>query len=79
VRRAGEAVELRVWDSAGAIRAEDMPRLFEPFFSRKEGGTGLGLSTVQSIVHSHQGTIDVESAPGKGTTFTVRLPTGNGV
>lgn len=77
-RRLGDQAELRVWDSAGSIHADDIARLFEPFFSRQEGGTGLGLSTVQSIVHAHHGTIDVESAPGKGTTFTIRLPTSHG-
>lgn len=66
----GPAVE--VWDSAGAISAADQHHLFEPFFSRA-GGTGLGLSTVQSIVHAHGGAVRVASSPTSGTTFSVTL------
>lgn len=65
---------LEVWDSAGSIDADDLHRLFEPFFSRRPGGTGLGLSTVKTIVHEHEGTISVASTPSAGTTFSLRLP-----
>jgi CheY-like chemotaxis protein len=51
-----------------------LPRIFEPYFSTKKGGNGLGLATVYSIVKKHQGDIEVRSAPGRGTTFTVWLP-----
>lgn len=68
--REGPVIE--VWDSAGSISAADQQHLFEPFFSRA-GGTGLGLSTVQSIVHAHGGTVRVESSPTSGTTFSVTL------
>ncbi len=64
---------IEVWDSAGALAAEDRQRIFEPFFTRARGGTGLGLSTVHSIVHAHGGTIAVESSPATGTTFSVKL------
>jgi two-component system sensor histidine kinase PilS (NtrC family) len=74
VRPEPEQAVLEVWDSAGAIAPADLPRLFEPFFSRREGGTGLGLSTVKAIVHAHDGTITVASEPANGTTFTVRFP-----
>jgi hypothetical protein len=68
-------VELRVVDSGKGIEPEDLPRLFEPFFSTKGNrGTGLGLAVTWGIVESHEGTIEVESQVGHGATFIVRLP-----
>lgn len=64
---------VEVWDSAGAIAPEDLSRIFEPFFSRSRGGSGLGLSTVQTIVQAHGGHIDVSSSPETGTLFSVKL------
>lgn len=72
VREDGGPV-VEVWDDAGALAEEDRERIFEPFFSRQSGGTGLGLSTVKSIVHAHGGTIGVTSRPDAGTTFSIRL------
>jgi two-component system sensor histidine kinase PilS (NtrC family) len=63
-----------VWDSAGAVAEDDRERIFEPFFSRSQSGTGLGLSTVRSIVHAHGGQVSVSSSPADGTTFSVVLP-----
>jgi two-component system sensor histidine kinase PilS (NtrC family) len=71
---AENAARLEIWDSAGSIEERDLPRLFEPFFTKRPGGTGLGLSTVHSIVTAHQGRISVSSSPGRGTTFSVTLP-----
>ncbi len=53
-----------------------LPRIFEPFFSTKdkESGVGLGLAVVYGIVQRHGGDIDVDTAPGRGTTFHLRLP-----
>ncbi len=65
---------LMVRDTGVGIARDDLDHIFEPFFSRKTGGTGLGLATTARIVEDHKGTIDVLSQPGKGTTFTVRLP-----
>jgi signal transduction histidine kinase len=63
-------------DSGGGILPEHKDRLFEPFFTTKadQGGTGLGLSVTYGIVTDHGGRIDVDSRPGKGSTFTVWLP-----
>jgi len=69
-------VLLRVRDSGAGISAEALPHIFEPFFTTKplNEGTGLGLSTVYGIVTQYGGSIDVDSVPGRGATFTVRLP-----
>ncbi len=63
-------------DTGVGMTPETQARIFEPFFSTKPDGkgTGLGLSIVQGIVENHGGTISVQSAPGKGTTFTLKLP-----
>ncbi|MGH3050375.1 MAG: sensor histidine kinase, partial [Gaiellaceae bacterium] len=74
------SVVLEVSDTGGGIGATDRARLFEPFFRSHEAtaqaipGTGLGLTITKAIVDAHGGTIEVESAPGAGTTFRVRLP-----
>lgn len=65
---------LSVWDSAGGIEPTDLDRVFEPFFSNRAGGTGLGLSTAHSIVSAHGGKITVRSSKTEGTEFAVHLP-----
>lgn len=67
-------VVLSVTDTGVGIARDDLDRIFEPFFSRKAGGTGLGLATVARIVEDHRGAIDVNSEPSAGTTFTLRFP-----
>ena len=69
----GGGVELVVRDTGGGIRSEDLGRIFDPFFSTKERGTGLGLAFVQQVVQEQGGTVRCESEPGRGTTFTLRL------
>jgi two-component system, NtrC family, sensor kinase len=73
--RAGE-IFLEVADTGPGIPREDQDRIFEPFFTTKPPGrgTGLGLSICYAIVAAHQGRIEVESAPGRGTRFRVHLP-----
>jgi two-component system, sporulation sensor kinase E len=61
-------------DSGHGIAPEEIGRLFEPYFTTKESGTGLGLMIVQRIVREHGGTIEVESDKDRGTTFRVKLP-----
>jgi two-component system sensor histidine kinase PilS (NtrC family) len=65
---------LAVRDTGTGIPAADLDHIFEPFFSTKSGGTGLGLATVARIVDDHRGTIEVTSEVGSGTTVTVHLP-----
>ena len=67
-------VKLFIQDSGIGIPPEDMNKLFDPFFSTKEGGIGLGLSIAHRIIDQHGGKIEVESTPGKGTLFTLSLP-----
>lgn len=70
----GPAVCLTVSDSGAGIDPAHRSRLFDPFFTTKDDGTGLGLAIVYSIVEAHQGRIDVESAVGRGASFSVVLP-----
>ncbi len=69
-----ERAEITIADEGPGIPQDDLPRLFEPFFSRKAGGTGLGLCAAQKIVELHGGTIRAENASGRGAIFRVRLP-----
>lgn len=68
-----DLVKIEISDSGDGIPEENLAKIFEPYFSTKETGTGLGLAIVQKIVDIHNGRIDVESKPGEGTRFTVRL------
>ena len=67
---------LRISDTGIGIETGNLSRIFEPFFTTKleQGGTGIGLATVASIVHRYGGDVTVQSEPGRGTTFTVSLP-----
>ncbi len=84
VRDEPDHVSIRVRDEGCGIAEEHLPRLFERFYrvdkarSRKLGGTGLGLAIVKHIVQAHGGTVTVESEPGVGTLFTLRLPASRG-
>ena len=70
----GGGARLEVEDDGPGISPQDLPRLFIPFFTTKERGTGLGLATVQSIVDAHHGTVLAEPGAGGGARFVVRLP-----
>ncbi len=67
-------VVLTVCDTGAGIAPEDLPRLFEPFFTTRDDGVGLGLSLVQQIAAEHGGTVRVASRPGAGAAFTIELP-----
>jgi signal transduction histidine kinase len=72
--------EIAVRDTGSGIPADKLPRIFDPFFTTKtvdeqgQGGTGLGLALCKEVMEAHRGRIRVESALGKGTTFTLRFP-----
>jgi signal transduction histidine kinase len=72
--RGGERVRVDVIDTGKGMDRQTAGRVFDPFFTTKNEGTGLGLSIAYSIVEQHGGSIDVQTAPGKGTTFGVSLP-----
>jgi len=67
-------VIVRFTDSGGGISAENLSRVFEPYFTTKTSGTGLGLLIVRRIVREHGGELSIESSEGKGLTVTIRLP-----
>lgn len=67
-------VELRVIDNGCGMNEETRQKIWQAFFSRQPGGSGLGLPTVRKIVEAHGGTIACDSAAGQGTRFTIRLP-----
>lgn len=70
----GDQALIRIADNGPGISPEDLPLIFEPFFTRKGAGTGLGLSITQRVVEEHKGTISVESSHYGGTVFTLKLP-----
>ena len=63
-----------IQDFGRGIPSDQIEHIFDPFFSRKEGGTGLGLTVVKTIVEAHGGTVAAESEPGQGTTFRISIP-----
>ena len=67
-------VRVEVHDDGPGISADDLERIFSPFFTTKPQGTGLGLAIVRKVVDAHDGTIHATSALGHGTAFTVTLP-----
>ncbi|MFZ4440500.1 MAG: sensor histidine kinase, partial [Syntrophales bacterium] len=75
-RQEGEQVVLSISDTGRGMTEEIRKRIFEPFFTTKDigKGTGLGLSIAYDIIKKHGGDITLESEPGEGTTFTIRLP-----
>ena len=71
---AEHAIIIEVADNGPGLSAEELFRIFEPYFSRKKGGTGLGLTIVKSIITDHRGYIRVGPRPGGGTVFSIELP-----
>jgi two-component system NtrC family sensor kinase len=75
-RAVADGVEMLIEDTGTGIAPDALAKIFEPFYTTKPRGkgTGLGLLVTRGIVVEHGGTIDVQSEPGKGTTFRIRLP-----
>ena len=79
-RGLSEYIEVKVSDTGVGIEEEEVPKIFDKFYrvkhpkTRQVMGTGLGLAIVKGIIEAHQGTIEVESSPGNGTTFRILLP-----
>ncbi|KAB2889176.1 MAG: response regulator [Desulfobulbaceae bacterium] len=79
--REGDYVRLRIADTGVGIPAADLPRIFEPFYSKKvmgKSGTGLGMAVIWGTVKDHNGSIDLESVPGRGTRFDLYFPVSRG-
>ncbi|MCK4535160.1 MAG: GHKL domain-containing protein, partial [Syntrophobacterales bacterium] len=77
-RKTNNRVLIEVRDNGCGISSEDMPHIFNPFFTKKKYGTGLGLTQIKKIIDLHQGTIIISSKEGKGTsvamTFSIKAP-----
>ena len=72
-----DAVEIMISDTGMGVPPNELDKIFEPFYTTKSEGTGLGLSMVQRTIDDHGGTVDVISKEGKGTSFYIKLPVGN--
>jgi len=70
----GRRAKITVADTGVGIKPEHLQRIFDLYFTTKERGSGIGLSMVYRTVQMHDGEIEVQSTPGKGTTFTILLP-----
>jgi signal transduction histidine kinase len=73
-RPSGLGVVLELIDTGPGMDSETLAKVFRAFYTTKQGGSGLGLPTARKIVEAHGGTIDIESAPGRGTKVTIWLP-----
>ena len=70
----GEDVQIEIIDTGAGIPSDKLERIFDPYFTSKRTGTGLGLATTKRIIEDHGGDIHCDSEPGKGTRFDIRLP-----
>jgi len=70
----GNQVWFSIQDTGKGMTPEVREKIFHPFFTTKEKGTGLGLAVIHKIITDHNGTIELDSTPGGGSNFTIRLP-----
>jgi signal transduction histidine kinase len=75
-RRTARGIEIAVADNGPGIAPENLKKIFEPLFTTKSFGTGLGLPAVEKILEQHGGGLDVKAAPGEGACFTAWIPAG---
>jgi signal transduction histidine kinase len=73
-REQSDSIRAEIADSGTGLTPEECSRIFTPYYTSKQHGTGLGLAIVQSVISDHRGSINVQSKPGRGTTFNVLLP-----
>jgi len=73
-KEARKFIAVTVTDTGGGISADDLTKIFNPFFTTKDKGTGLGLAISHNIIKAHQGTIEAMSEEGKSTSFKVKIP-----
>jgi signal transduction histidine kinase len=78
-RRDGREIALDIIDTGAGMTDDVRSRIFDPFYSTRPGGSGLGLPTTRKIVEAHGGTIEVQSVSGKGSRFSIRLPVECGI
>ena len=71
-------IEITIIDTGEGISAEDLDKIFDPFYTTKREGTGLGLAITLGIIEQHGGTIEVASKKGRGSTFKIKLPVNQG-
>ncbi|HRG90838.1 MAG TPA: ATP-binding protein, partial [Chitinophagales bacterium] len=69
-----DTLVIKISDNGCGISPENISLLFQPYFTGKKNGVGLGLATTHNYIHAHNGSIEVESVAGSGSTFTVKLP-----
>ena len=74
LERHGSVAELAITDTGVGIEEKDLERIFDVYWSTKKSGTGLGLATVRRVIEEHEGTIEVLSEVGRGTSFSIRVP-----
>jgi signal transduction histidine kinase len=73
-RAADARVQVRITDTGAGMNSEQVQRVFEPFYTTKSQGLGLGMAYAKKVVEQHAGTIRIESRPGAGTTVEIELP-----